>query len=557
MNYRNSKPFLIYALNADGELVHIDSVPNGKECACFCPHCHSELCAKNGGTGVKKVHHFSHINGADCVGATESALHKMAKDIMQETLCLQLPDRPDGSKGELLSLDRIDVELYDKDTGLRPDCIGYYGENVIWIEFKRTHAVDAKKKGKIITAKKDCVELDLNVCEQEPEAVRHFIMNEKKNRIWISEHGQNKRIAHNRDRFNYNNYYEPRDFEYEFAKDENGRLACVWDDEIDMNVHSYYCLVCGKDLTIDIDELGNLFFVHIDSDASCDYDLYLQKAAKDIIQNKFNTSDVFEILIPQNHNCIDKKECDFFQPNLCSINQSVPYNLKRYCYTECLKNYKLHDLKHKCDLVIKTSGSDENAIIINVRAGDCHIDVDTKDYRVINVEVSNNNELLCLLEKPIGYLNSKFANFTQSNERTDTHIEIKILKFTLYASGKYFIEEVSCRKINEKKHSAVLEYIFIHGIQKQKQNEARWYSLMKCNENNKKVCLCEICYFLLKKDNASSKTICKRYKTKGTPQYPFKEMPINCPFFKIDKDKEFMAKQCYNDEIVKEIIIQK
>ena len=80
---KNEKAYLTYALNKDGDLVHIDSVPNGKDCACFCPHCKSELCAKNGGSGTKMVHHFAHVSGADCVGAIESALHKMAKDVIE------------------------------------------------------------------------------------------------------------------------------------------------------------------------------------------------------------------------------------------------------------------------------------------------------------------------------------------------------------------------------------------------------------------------------------------------------------------------------------------
>ena len=164
------KAYLTYALNTEGDLVHIDSVPNGNECGCVCPHCKSELCAKNGGSGEKMVHHFAHLSGSDCVGAIESALHKMAKDVMKETLSLQLPERLDGSRGEVLRFDRVEVEFFDKETRLRPDCIGYYGDKILWIEFKRTHAVDAKKKGKIISAKIDCVELDLNSCSLDPES---------------------------------------------------------------------------------------------------------------------------------------------------------------------------------------------------------------------------------------------------------------------------------------------------------------------------------------------------------------------------------------------------
>lgn len=257
MKHRNSQPYLTYALNKEGDLVHIDSVQNGNECECFCPHCKSELCAKNGGSGLKMVHHFAHINGADCVGAVESALHKMAKDVIKETLSLQLPDRLDGSRGELLKFDNIEVEYYDKETNLRPDCIGYYGDKKIWIEFKRTHAVDTKKKGKIISAKIDCVELDLNVCTLDPDVVRNFIINETQNRIWIRDCELKTRMSGHMlgygtylDR--YSDYYEYRHIERVFAKDENGILVNLLDDKVDMNIHNYYCLACGKELTIDI-----------------------------------------------------------------------------------------------------------------------------------------------------------------------------------------------------------------------------------------------------------------------------------------------------------------
>ena len=80
MSPAKQKPYLTYALDADGKLIHVDSVSTGLACKCFCPHCKSELVAKNGGN--RKVHHFAHANGSDCVGAIESALHKMAKDIL-------------------------------------------------------------------------------------------------------------------------------------------------------------------------------------------------------------------------------------------------------------------------------------------------------------------------------------------------------------------------------------------------------------------------------------------------------------------------------------------
>lgn len=543
MKHRNSKSYLTYALNKEGDLVHIDSVPNGLECECFCPHCKSKLCAKNGGTGEKMVHHFAHINGADCVGAVESALHKMAKDVMKETLCLQLPDRLDGSRGDLLEFNSIEVEYYDKETHLRPDCIGYYGDKMIWIEFKRTHAVDAKKKGKIISAKIDCVELDLNACELDPKAVRKFIMNERCNRIWIRDNELKNRIAGCGVR--QTSYYDEYDDWYVerfFAKDENGILVNLLDDNVDMNIHNYYCLACGKELTIDINEFGTYIFVHIDGNVHCNDDLYLHEAAKDIIHHKFITSDDFKILVPQYQNCAEKTYCDFFQSELCIKGKSIPYNLKQHGYTECLKDYKFQDFKFKCDLVLKTANSNKNAIIISIDTGACYVDIDTKEYRVIDIEVSNSDQLLSLLNEPIGHFNSSFLNFKRNNKNTASRSEMdrEILKFSLFSSGKYHIDTVSCNKLNEHKCSTILEYIFIEGVHN--KYDAKSYSLLRCYLEKRKVCFCEICYFRAKINGfyGMSKTICKRYKTKGTPQFPLEVMPIDCQYFWLDKKIESM-----------------
>lgn len=547
---KNEKAYLTYALNKDGDLVHIDSVPNGKDCACFCPHCKSELCAKNGGSGTKMVHHFAHVSGADCVGAIESALHKMAKDVMKETLCIQLPDRLDGSHGELLKLDRVEVEFYDKETNLRPDCIGFYGDKVIWIEFKRTHAVDAKKKGKIISAKIDCVELDLNVCVLNPESIRNFIINDRKNRVWIRDTEVKSRTARISAEHGYDyDKYEYRHVERVFAKDEKGELINLMDDNVDMNAHNYYCLACGKELTLDIDETGSYIFKHLDKSFKCEDDLYLHEAAKDIIKYKFYNNNEFKILVPQYLNCVEKTNCIFYKPELCCKGKGISYDLKQHGYIHCLKNHKLPDFKYKCDLVITTADNNKNAIIISINAGACHVEIDTNKHRVIDIEVLNSNSLLSLLDNPIGGNISSFRNFKRENKKTVSRSEMdrEILKFSLFSSGKYHIDSVPCYKVNEYKHSTALENIFID--ERQNRYNAKLYSLMRCYEQRHKVCLCEICRFVAKTKGFYSipQTICIRYKTIGTPHYPLTEMPIDCPYFQIDKKIEKMVKLNYNN----------
>lgn len=72
---------LTHAFNKDGVLVHIDSVPNGIACECFCPVCKQPLVAHQ---GPKEVHHFAHKSDVDCPGAIETTLHLLAKKRIQE-----------------------------------------------------------------------------------------------------------------------------------------------------------------------------------------------------------------------------------------------------------------------------------------------------------------------------------------------------------------------------------------------------------------------------------------------------------------------------------------
>ena len=547
------KAYLTYALNKEGDLVHINSVPNGNDCGCICPHCKSQLCAKNGGTSEKMIHHFAHQSGADCIGAIESALHKMAKDVMKDALCIQLPDRLDGRKGELLKLDRLDVEFYDKDTRLRPDCIGYYGDKVIWIEFKRTHAVDTKKRGKIISAKIDCVELDKNTCSLDPDAVRKFITEKSDKRIWIRDTQTKPRHSSLGSRYNSDNdyywdYCGNRRIQRVFALDENGALVNLLSDDFDMNIHRYYCVACGKELSIDVDEGGRYYFIHIDEAVHCEDDLYLHEAAKEILHWRFNTKDGFEILVPQYQNCVEKSECPLFRQQLCPTHKGMPYNLKDYGYSECIKDFLLPDFKYKSDLVIKKNDSIQNAIIITIDAGDCHVDVYTKDYRVIEICVRNELSLLNLIGSPIGG-NANFKNFKRENGKLAPRTEMKrkFLKFSLFSSGKYYIAEVPCAKLDERKSSTVLEHVFVDVIDNHK--DAKRYSLIKCYEQKRKACYCEICWFLEETSGLfdTSKTICKRYKTKGTPHYPLETMPHNCPHFSINKELVSIEKSKYKN----------
>lgn len=213
------KPYLTYALDANGKLIHVDCVSTGLACKCFCPHCKSELVAKNGGN--RKVHHFAHANGSDCVGTIESALHKMAKDILQEHKLLMLPPVLQNRIDTQKTFEKVKIEIFDKELSLRPDCIGYTESGqFVWVEFKRTHEVDVKKAGKIISARIDCVEIDLNSCELDPAKVKSFIENSSEGRKWIYNHENPQAflIGDNNSNTQYHNFDDEWSFEQKMSR---------------------------------------------------------------------------------------------------------------------------------------------------------------------------------------------------------------------------------------------------------------------------------------------------------------------------------------------------
>ncbi len=80
MAYWESDP-LLRALDEQGALVHVDTVPNGSACGCVCPSCKQPLIAKNAGSVL--VHHFAHKKGA-CAWAVETSITLTVLDILRE-----------------------------------------------------------------------------------------------------------------------------------------------------------------------------------------------------------------------------------------------------------------------------------------------------------------------------------------------------------------------------------------------------------------------------------------------------------------------------------------
>lgn len=176
---------LTMAYDSSNQFVHIDSVKRGIACQCHCPDCNNPLYAKNGGS--RREHHFAHAHGYRCVRAYETALHLLAKQIIQEQECLMLPVSGDKNKPYgLVKLKNVKVERWDDVLNIKPDAEGILSDGRrLLIEFLVTHKVDNKKYHKIIDNNMLCVEIDLNYLKLEKEAIREYLTQETEGKRWI------------------------------------------------------------------------------------------------------------------------------------------------------------------------------------------------------------------------------------------------------------------------------------------------------------------------------------------------------------------------------------
>lgn len=151
----------------DSSLIHIEDVPSGLACGCRCPGCGHRMVAKK---GPIQAHHFAHHadSSKSCSSASETALHKFAKEILNQSLEITLPDRRisrDGLTEDVVSrgLFRFEEAILERKVGtIVPDVVLILKNRKLIVEFKVTHSCDAEKIRKIRSMNVGAIEIDLS-----------------------------------------------------------------------------------------------------------------------------------------------------------------------------------------------------------------------------------------------------------------------------------------------------------------------------------------------------------------------------------------------------------
>ena len=181
---------LVFGQTASGTMTHVSEVSLGAKCLCFCPKCKQPLEAKK---GPIKQHHFAHASRSNCKNATETALHKMAKQIIKEQGEIWLPAysntiedaRLDAMKEPLLC--RYSNCSVEEDQGqVRPDLIIRLKGRLLLVEIFVTHQCDEQKIEILRKLGNSAIEIDLSKIPRDIDfkQLKELVI-EKAPRNWI------------------------------------------------------------------------------------------------------------------------------------------------------------------------------------------------------------------------------------------------------------------------------------------------------------------------------------------------------------------------------------
>lgn len=172
----------------DGQIIHVDDVPSGLKCNCVCPSCNSPLIARK---GTKRVHHFSHANGADCHGAYETAVHLLCKELLLKHKLIRLPrftELPsEEDEKNYVQLDRAQAEVAIG--SIRADILGHKGDVPLVIEIYVWHKTGADKVQAIESMGISAMEISLTAFrkpDSKPHAnLEYKLIHDPDNRLWL------------------------------------------------------------------------------------------------------------------------------------------------------------------------------------------------------------------------------------------------------------------------------------------------------------------------------------------------------------------------------------
>ena len=213
---------IIYGIReSDGKIIGVEEVPqnmSGKACGCICANCKRKLqaCSLNGSVRSYFRHHTENhskniaepIIYCNANIANETALHKMAKQIIAQEKKIYIPSKnitvkeagikdlpqkvenaiPCFELREAHMVEAQSVELEKHLDDFIPDIVFTMGQHELIIEVFVSHRVDEDKRQKAEKYGSAMLEIDLSTFSGNPissKKLRDILLGEEKHKKWI------------------------------------------------------------------------------------------------------------------------------------------------------------------------------------------------------------------------------------------------------------------------------------------------------------------------------------------------------------------------------------
>ena len=179
------------AVDASGRVVSINEVVRGLACGCRCLECNEVVVARR---GLQLRHHFAHASKKEpCEVTPESFLHRYAKQVVRESLGLQLPPQPGHHPDSEDQSSWWDFESVKEEPWMgdfRPDLVAELTDGPLLIEFACTSFVEEEKLERIKQLGIRTVEIDLSGLVVTPSSdglleIRRVILHDVTLKQWL------------------------------------------------------------------------------------------------------------------------------------------------------------------------------------------------------------------------------------------------------------------------------------------------------------------------------------------------------------------------------------
>lgn len=172
-----------WAENAEGRLVHVDSVPNGLMCGCVCPRCRERLVARHGNIKEHGFAHHSENRGANLDICYRVVMYKLAEQILQTRKKIHAPSYYGIFKARDIEFADVQTDSRYEREDKQPDVVATTTDGKQFlIEFIFKYKVQHKQA--IDYSNLTCIEVDLS--SQSLESLEHFLLFSDEDKRWVN-----------------------------------------------------------------------------------------------------------------------------------------------------------------------------------------------------------------------------------------------------------------------------------------------------------------------------------------------------------------------------------